>query len=168
MNPLNREDAEQIQRRLAELGYYAGSDDGVWGAASRNALRGFKTVNRLANDDEWDAATANQRAAASFAKRSGLQYFGFVLVECFAMGRGDGGFAGPSEYLRPGHPGHVSEPDQLLGRVSAGPGQGERFSAERIMPLIEAIYQGAIANEKQSWPVSLASSNDRVEVIPND
>jgi len=57
MNPLNREDAEQIQRRLAELGYYAGSDDGVWGAASRNALRGFKTVNRLANDDEWDAAT---------------------------------------------------------------------------------------------------------------
>jgi peptidoglycan hydrolase-like protein with peptidoglycan-binding domain len=57
MNPLNREDAEQIQRRLAELGYYAGSDDGVWGAASRNALRGFKTVNRLANDEEWDAAT---------------------------------------------------------------------------------------------------------------
>jgi Putative peptidoglycan binding domain len=57
MNPLNREDAEQIQRRLAELGYYAGSDDGVWGTASRNALRGFKIVNRLANDDEWDAAT---------------------------------------------------------------------------------------------------------------
>ena len=56
MNPLNREDAEQIQRRLAELGYYAGSDDGVWGAASRNALRGFKTVNRLVNDEEWDAA----------------------------------------------------------------------------------------------------------------
>lgn len=56
-NPLNREDAERIQRRLAELGYYAGSDDGVWGTASRNALRGFKTVNRLADDDEWDAAT---------------------------------------------------------------------------------------------------------------
>jgi peptidoglycan hydrolase-like protein with peptidoglycan-binding domain len=54
-NPLNREDAELIQRRLAELGYYAGSDDGIWGAASRDALRMFKTVNRLSNDDEWDA-----------------------------------------------------------------------------------------------------------------
>ena len=57
MNPLNREDAERIQRRLAELGYYAGSDDGVWGAASRSALRGFKAMNALADDDEWDAAT---------------------------------------------------------------------------------------------------------------
>ena len=56
-NPLNRDDAEQIQRRLAELGYYAGSDDGVWGAASRNALRAFKAASRLAIDDEWDAAT---------------------------------------------------------------------------------------------------------------
>jgi len=63
MNPLNREDAERIQRRLAELGYYAGSDDGVWGAASRNALRGFKTVNRLADDDEWDAATEQALSA---------------------------------------------------------------------------------------------------------
>ena len=63
MNPLNREDAERIQRRLAELGYYAGSDDGVWGAASRNALRGFKTVNRLADDDEWDEATERALSA---------------------------------------------------------------------------------------------------------
>ena len=63
MNPLNREDAERIQRRLAELEYYAGSDDGVWGAASRNALRGFKTVNRLADDDEWDEATERALSA---------------------------------------------------------------------------------------------------------
>jgi hypothetical protein len=56
-NPLNREDAEQIQRRLVELGYSIGSDNGDWGAPSRNALRIFKTVNGLPNDDEWDAAT---------------------------------------------------------------------------------------------------------------
>ena len=45
---------------------------------------------------------------------------------------------------------------------------GQRFSAERVMPLIEAVYQDAIANEKQSWPVSLAGSPDRLEIIPND
>lgn len=45
---------------------------------------------------------------------------------------------------------------------------GQRFSAERIMPRIEAIYQDAIANGKLSRPVSMAASNDRLEVIPND
>jgi glycosyltransferase involved in cell wall biosynthesis len=45
---------------------------------------------------------------------------------------------------------------------------GQRFTAERIMPLIEGIYRDVIANEKQSWPVSLANSNDRVEAAPND
>jgi peptidoglycan hydrolase-like protein with peptidoglycan-binding domain len=64
MNPLNREDAEQIQHRLAELGYYAGNEDGVWGAASRNALRVFKTANRLAPDEEWNAETEQALSAA--------------------------------------------------------------------------------------------------------
>jgi peptidoglycan hydrolase-like protein with peptidoglycan-binding domain len=65
MNPLNRDDAEQIQHRLAELGYYAGHDDGVWGAASRNALRGFKTANHLDSEEEWDAAIEQALSAAS-------------------------------------------------------------------------------------------------------
>jgi peptidoglycan hydrolase-like protein with peptidoglycan-binding domain len=65
MNPLNRDDAEQIQHRLAELGYYAGHDDGVWGAASRNALRAFKTANHLDGDEEWDAAIEQALSAAS-------------------------------------------------------------------------------------------------------
>jgi peptidoglycan hydrolase-like protein with peptidoglycan-binding domain len=65
MNPLNRDDAEQIQHRLAELGYYAGHDDGVWGAASRNALRGFKTANHLDGEEEWDAAIEQALSAAS-------------------------------------------------------------------------------------------------------
>lgn len=63
-NPLNRDEAEQIRRRLGELGYYFGGDDGDWGAAARNALRVFKTVNGLPNDDEWDAATEQALTAA--------------------------------------------------------------------------------------------------------
>jgi glycosyltransferase involved in cell wall biosynthesis len=35
---------------------------------------------------------------------------------------------------------------------------GQTFSAERIMPMIETLYQDAIASERQSRPVSLASS----------
>lgn len=35
---------------------------------------------------------------------------------------------------------------------------GQRFSAECIMPMIETLYQDAIASERQSRPLSLASS----------
>jgi glycosyltransferase involved in cell wall biosynthesis len=41
---------------------------------------------------------------------------------------------------------------------------GQRFSAEVIMPMIEAIYQDAIDN---SSPANLAKSNDRAEVVLN-
>jgi len=57
MNPLNRADAQRIQRRLAALGYYGGTGDGVWGTIARRALRAFKAANDLADDDEWDALT---------------------------------------------------------------------------------------------------------------
>lgn len=56
MNPLNRLDAGAIQHRLAMLGYYVG-DTGPWGATSRAALREFKVMNHLQNNDEWDAVT---------------------------------------------------------------------------------------------------------------
>ena len=67
MNPLNRDDAEQIQRRLAELGYYPGTDNGIWGTASRNALRAFKASHRLSDPDEWDAATEQALSAVQAA-----------------------------------------------------------------------------------------------------
>jgi hypothetical protein len=57
LNPLNRADAERIQRRLAALGYYGGKVYGLWGATSRKALHAFKTANDLADDDDWDAIT---------------------------------------------------------------------------------------------------------------
>jgi peptidoglycan hydrolase-like protein with peptidoglycan-binding domain len=57
MNPLNRTDAQRIQRRLAVLGYYGGNGDGLWGVTARRALRAFKTANDLADDDDWDSIT---------------------------------------------------------------------------------------------------------------
>jgi hypothetical protein len=56
-NLSNPSDAIWIQTRLHDLGYYAGNGNGVWGLASRNALRDFKTMNGLAEDDKWDRDT---------------------------------------------------------------------------------------------------------------
>ena len=56
-NPSNRSDAIWIQAKLHDLGYLTGNGSGVWGAASRNALRDFKTMNGLAEDDKWDRET---------------------------------------------------------------------------------------------------------------
>lgn len=76
LNPLNRPDSEWIQQRLADLGYYEGDIDGLWGIAARGALHEFKTTNHLSGDDEWDAATelalksdGAVRALDSFAAR---------------------------------------------------------------------------------------------------
>jgi len=55
LNPLNTTDAARVQRRLSELGFYSGVGDGIWGLASRYALRDFKVVNGLPGDDSWDA-----------------------------------------------------------------------------------------------------------------
>jgi hypothetical protein len=69
-NPSNRSDAIWIQTKLHDLGYYVGNGNGVWGLASRNALRDFKTMNGLAEDDKWDRETeqrlvSKQNVAAS-------------------------------------------------------------------------------------------------------
>jgi len=69
-NPSNHSDALWIQTRLRDLGYYAGAANGVWGPASREALRDFKTMNDLQEDDKWDQQTeqrmlSNQNVRAS-------------------------------------------------------------------------------------------------------
>jgi len=56
-NPSNRTDAIWIQTKLRDLGYFAANTSGVWGSASRNALRDFKTMNGLREDDKWDQET---------------------------------------------------------------------------------------------------------------
>jgi hypothetical protein len=57
LNPENPSDAIWIQARLADLGYFIGSRSGFWGPASRRALRDFKTMNGLREDDRWDTET---------------------------------------------------------------------------------------------------------------
>lgn len=60
-NPLIRSDTASIQRKLQELGYYAGDDKGgVWGDASRRALQDFKRMNGLQDDDKRDRQTEAQ------------------------------------------------------------------------------------------------------------
>jgi hypothetical protein len=59
-NPLNRSDAIWIQTKLHDLGYFAGNGSGIWGPASRYALRDFKTMNGLAEDDKWDRETEHR------------------------------------------------------------------------------------------------------------
>lgn len=57
LNPQNPADAIWVQARLADLGYFTGSRSGVWGPVSRRALRDFKTMNGLQEDDRWDRET---------------------------------------------------------------------------------------------------------------
>jgi hypothetical protein len=57
LNPQNPSDAIWVQARLADLGYFTGSRSGAWGPASRGALRDFKSMNGLQEDDRWDRET---------------------------------------------------------------------------------------------------------------
>jgi hypothetical protein len=57
---LTDEHVRQIQLRLRDLGYLSSASSGAWNARSRDALRDFKLVNRLANDDIWDFQTSEK------------------------------------------------------------------------------------------------------------
>jgi hypothetical protein len=57
---LTDEHVRQIQLRLHDLGYLSSANSGEWNARSRDALRDFKFVNRLANDDIWDFQTSEK------------------------------------------------------------------------------------------------------------
>lgn len=71
LHPLNSRDAIAIQNKLAALGFYRTNGDGIWGLASRSALRDFKVANGLQADDIWDkdveALMASGRAVTATA-----------------------------------------------------------------------------------------------------
>jgi hypothetical protein len=52
---LRIEDATRVQQRLADLGFFLGVPNGIFGPRSRQALREFKSANGLVPDDRWDA-----------------------------------------------------------------------------------------------------------------
>ncbi|EIM31111.1 putative peptidoglycan-binding domain-containing protein [Microvirga lotononidis] len=56
LHPLNPSDANLIQARLSELGYYRYQPEGIWGLVSRSALQDFKAANGLSDDDVWDSS----------------------------------------------------------------------------------------------------------------
>jgi peptidoglycan hydrolase-like protein with peptidoglycan-binding domain len=62
-NPSDRSDAIWMQTRLHDLGYFAGNTNGVWGSTSRSALRDFKAMNGLAENDKWDQETEQRLLA---------------------------------------------------------------------------------------------------------
>ncbi len=57
LNPAAPDDAKTIQGRLAELGFYKGAIDGIWGKGSRAALKKFKQERSLNAPDTWDKET---------------------------------------------------------------------------------------------------------------
>jgi peptidoglycan hydrolase-like protein with peptidoglycan-binding domain len=56
LHPLNPSDANLIQSRLTELGYYRYQPEGIWGLVSRSALQDYKAANWLPADDAWDGS----------------------------------------------------------------------------------------------------------------
>jgi peptidoglycan hydrolase-like protein with peptidoglycan-binding domain len=65
INPLNRNEATRIHNKLRELGYYRATNNSLWSAASRDALKEFKTRNGLEADDVWDSAAEQQLMATT-------------------------------------------------------------------------------------------------------
>jgi peptidoglycan hydrolase-like protein with peptidoglycan-binding domain len=57
---VNRLDVISIQTKLRELGYYPGESDGVWGPGARRALRDFKIMNGLQENEQWDRETEDR------------------------------------------------------------------------------------------------------------
>jgi hypothetical protein len=51
------DDAKRLQQRLIDLGFLAGSADGIWGTRSRNALMAFRVASELGKADILDEAT---------------------------------------------------------------------------------------------------------------
>ncbi|SRR6266487_222774 len=71
-NPLNHSDALWIQKRLQDLGYYFGHADGVWGASSRSALRDFKAIHGLQENDTWDKETEERLSSGQNIQPSNI------------------------------------------------------------------------------------------------
>ena len=57
LNPALPQHAKIIQSRLANLGFYSGPIDGIWGKGSKGALKSFKEQNSLSNPEKWDKET---------------------------------------------------------------------------------------------------------------
>src|SRR5438309_1458722 len=55
----DREAVAHVQTQLAQLGYYRGAVDGVWGTESRAAMAAFQRASGLAPTGQPDQASLN-------------------------------------------------------------------------------------------------------------
>jgi len=67
LNPVKKEEAKLIQKRLSNLGYYKMAIDGDFGKGSQKALSAFKKENGLGDDNSWNLVTQKM-----LFKKSGL------------------------------------------------------------------------------------------------
>jgi len=58
----SREQIKAVQLRLARLGYYPGTTDGVWGPATENALKRYQEKNSLPESGKMDQPTMDSLA----------------------------------------------------------------------------------------------------------
>src|SRR5262249_28227257 len=72
---LNSENTRQFQERLRDLGFLPGAATGAWDAKSRAALRDFKFVNRLVNNDALDLQT-KEKLISQVAVRADQSFIG--------------------------------------------------------------------------------------------
>ena len=97
LNPLNRADAINLQQRLAELGFFVGKSDGLWGLTSREALRKFRTAAGLPADDRWNSETeiALRNGLPGRENESNLSFVGGwaqTVADCEESQAGDAPF----------------------------------------------------------------------------
>jgi hypothetical protein len=57
LNPSKKTDAELIQKRLSDLGYYQAKIDGQFGKGSQRAVQKFKKDSGLGDNTTWDIQT---------------------------------------------------------------------------------------------------------------
>jgi hypothetical protein len=82
------ENARRVQQRLIDLGFLFGAADGIWGQASRRALREFRAANGIGEGDTWDEATEERLLRAQDVRAANTSDISFTggwgtdLAEC--------------------------------------------------------------------------------------
>jgi Putative peptidoglycan binding domain len=138
-NPSNRIDAVWIQTRLHDLGYFAGNANGVWGPTSRSALRDFKTMNGLAENDKWDPETEQRLLSVQNVSASSTFIGGWAqsVEECQRFRGG-----GAPLIIRP----RAAETDRVKCSFR---------SVKREVPAMWRV-QAACSAEGQSWNANVS------------
>jgi hypothetical protein len=145
-DPLRADDATRVQQRLADLGFFVGTPNGIWGPRSRQALREFKSANGLSADDHWNAS---------------IQARLFALDAQRAAQRGG---PQPAEMARAPQQAAVPVPEAFVGNwasdaaecrassagIHVGPGGAEGYGG--------ACSFGSVQREGSAWRVRAACS----------